>query len=507
MAAVESAPPAASPMSVWFTPGHIRIRHRGVCKVFKIHTAQAAALLARAAKGGLDHAAAVAALVRALLRYEAALSGSQQLGLPREAFAALYALGVRNEGFASPFNSRMVALDKPDTRFCSLFLDTDAPFGSLGPFQLVDMAAHPGGWTINPPYVEALMDAAVAKLLDALGRSKVSIFLLLPAWDDAAAIKTVTSSPHVVITKRLRPGAYALEDPGGRQFVAPFGTYYIALSSKPADTTKIKAAMRWPPSWPQKPVRRQGGAHKAPKGYYAIISGEVSGEARASITAAFNSPANAHGEIIKAILVSKTGAEGLDLKWLRETHQIEPYWDKARNHQVTARAVRIGSHDGLPPAEREVQPYLYIATANQNIYQMMLERDREPKTIDELFYERANERYETNAAFRELLTRICFECDLFGYGACRVCVPTNAPLFHKDPSLDVRLPDPCEVRQETDVEATPLEVGGTTYYYKVDESNALGYVFYVYNEGLGGYAAIDPSDPIVLVLIRALAAG
>jgi len=249
-------------------------------------------------------------------------------------------------------------------------------------------------------------------------------------------------------------------------------------------------------------MRRQGGA--APKGHYAIISGEVTGEARAAITTAFNSPANAHGAVIKAILVSKTGAEGLDLKWLRETHQIEPYWDKARDHQVTARAVRIGSHDGLPPAEREVQPYLYIATANLQIWEQMFERDRELKSIDELFFERANERYETNAAFRSLLTRICFECELFGYGSCRVCVPTDVPLFHDDPSLDIRLPDPCEIRQETDVKATPLEINGTTYYYTADASEHSGYVFYVYREDLLGYAAIDPSDPVVSELLRAL---
>ena len=244
-----------------------------------------------------------------------------------------------------------------------------------------------------------------------------------------------------------------------------------------------------------------------PRGYYATISGEVPSETRALIRAAFNSPANAHGAVIKAILVSKTGAEGLDLKWLRETHQVEPYWDKARDHQVTARAVRLGSHDGLPEAEREVQPYLYIATANQEVYQRMLERDREPRSIDTVFFERANERYEINAAFRGLLARVCFECELFGYGACRVCVPSNAPLFHDDPALDVRLPDPCEERREADVEVTPLEVGGTTYYYRADPEEPLGYVFYTYQADLGGYASVDPSDPVVPALLRAALGG
>jgi len=495
-AAVGEAVPAPGPMSVWFSSGRIHVQHRGMRHVFKVHSTNIAALLARAAARGLDHEAAVTALTRMLLRYEAALPGGQQLGLPRESYVALYALGVRNEGFASPFNSRMVAMDRPDTTFCSLFPDTDTIFGSLGLFQQVDMAAHPGGWAINPPYVETLMNSAVAKALAELERVEATVFILLPAWDDAAAVKAATGSSRVVATERMRPGECTLEDPEGRQFVAPFGLYYIAISSVPTvDTAAITAALR-------SHAAARGGA-TAPKGHYAIISGEVTGEARAAITAAFNSPANAHGAVIKAILVSKTGAEGLDLKWLRETHQIEPYWDRARDDQVMARAVRIGSHDGLPVAEREVQPYLYIATANPEIYEKMLER--EPQTIDEQFYERAKERYLTNAAFRTLLTRVCFECELFGYGACRVCIPTNAPLFHDDPALDIRLPDPCEVRLEADVEATPIEFNGVTYYYRADDSEPLGYAFYTYREDLGGYASLDPSDPVVSALLRVLA--
>lgn len=43
----------------------------------------------------------------------------------------------------------------------------------------------------------------------------------------------------------------------------------------------------------------------------------------------WNSPLNIHGEVIKILLVSKTGAEGLDLKYGRQVHILEPYWDKA----------------------------------------------------------------------------------------------------------------------------------------------------------------------------------
>ena len=248
---------------------------------------------------------------------------------------------------------------------------------------------------------------------------------------------------------------------------------------------------------------------------YAVVSGDVPSEVRAEIVAAFNSPLNMHGAVIKAILVSKTGAEGLDLKWIRETHQLEPYWDRARDDQVRARAVRVGSHDGLPAAEREVQPYLYIATANPKIWNAMPAAAREPATIDEQFHARATERYKLNCAFREVLAEACFECDLFGYAAasadaaapanafaCRACVPTNAPLWLRDPAADARTPDSCRPQQERTVTATPVELDGVTFYYEEDPASPFGYTFFEERADLGAYAPIDPADSRLPALVR-----
>jgi len=243
---------------------------------------------------------------------------------------------------------------------------------------------------------------------------------------------------------------------------------------------------------------------------YAVITGEVPSEERSRIVAVFNSPENSHGELIKAILVSKTGAEGLDLKWIRETHQIEPYWDRARDDQVRARAVRLGSHDGLPPAEREVQPYLYVATANESIWKHMPSGSREPSTIDEQFYERATRRYQLNQAFRDVLTEACLECDLFGYSqsadgrqiVCRRCVPTNAALWLPDPAADARMPDSCELQTEQTIEAAPLVIDGQTIYYTADPDSSFGYSFFEERADLGAYAPVDPADPRLPKLLQ-----
>ena len=230
---------------------------------------------------------------------------------------------------------------------------------------------------------------------------------------------------------------------------------------------------------------------------YAIISGEISQESRNKILKVFNSPENARGELIKVLLVSKTGAEGLDLKNVRETHQIEPYWDKARDDQFIARAVRLNSHEDLPPEDRNVQPYLYIALPNSEIWDLMLPKDREPQTIDEKFHERGLEKYKLNSEFRKLLTEVSIECEMFGFENCRVCAPTNQPLYKHDDATDIRLPDPCEVILETEVKAKEVIFEDNKYYYILTNDT---YVFYEFRKDLDGFSPLELSDPLIAIL-------
>ncbi len=226
---------------------------------------------------------------------------------------------------------------------------------------------------------------------------------------------------------------------------------------------------------------------------FAIISGDVSEKDRELIIGTFNKPENMHGELIKALLISKTGAEGLDLKCVRQTHQMEPYWDKARDDQVKARAVRQGSHLGLPEDERNVQSYLYIAKENMKIWKDMDEKLREKQTVDEMFHQRAITKFDINQEFRILLQESCIECTIFNYGNCNVCTPTGETLFHKDPTIDVTFANPCRKLQEKQIDVKTIELDGETYYYTKDKDSSIGYTFYVKNKELGGFVKADPS--------------
>ena len=53
------------------------------------------------------------------------------------------------------------------------------------------------------------------------------------------------------------------------------------------------------------------------------------------------------------------GAEGLDFKFIRQVHILEPWYNMNRIEQIIGRAVRTCSHKDLPFIERNVQIYLY----------------------------------------------------------------------------------------------------------------------------------------------------
>jgi hypothetical protein len=71
---------------------------------------------------------------------------------------------------------------------------------------------------------------------------------------------------------------------------------------------------------------------------------------------------NLYGEIIKTLMITASGAEGISLKNTRYVHIIEPYWHPVRVEQVIGRARRICSHQELPPALRTVNVFLYLMT-------------------------------------------------------------------------------------------------------------------------------------------------
>jgi hypothetical protein len=114
-------------------------------------------------------------------------------------------------------------------------------------------------------------------------------------------------------------------------------------------------------------LKDRGGGGKPTKAKkrmtYAIISATRSIKSDDQRTlAALVSPENRDGDVIKVVLVSDKGSEGLDLKYVREVHVLEPWYHLNKIEQVVGRASRFCSHRDLPLERRNLTVYLHAAT-------------------------------------------------------------------------------------------------------------------------------------------------
>ena len=101
---------------------------------------------------------------------------------------------------------------------------------------------------------------------------------------------------------------------------------------------------------------------------------------------------NLRGEVCTILLTTRTGAEGIDLKNVRQVHIIEPYWNPVRLSQVEGRAIRVGSHIELPKNERIVDIYKYSSkiTNEQKKENKQIANDFDGMCSDEVLYDISN---------------------------------------------------------------------------------------------------------------------
>jgi hypothetical protein len=71
------------------------------------------------------------------------------------------------------------------------------------------------------------------------------------------------------------------------------------------------------------------------------------------------------GEIIKVLMITSAGSEGINLRNTRYVHIMEPYWHPVRSEQVIGRARRICSHKDLPLELQTVEVFVYVMQFTQ----------------------------------------------------------------------------------------------------------------------------------------------
>lgn len=248
---------------------------------------------------------------------------------------------------------------------------------------------------------------------------------------------------------------------------------------------------------------------------FAIISGEVDTDLRSEIIKIFNSMENMKGEIIALLLVTSTGAEGLDLKNIRHIHVMEPYWHWARIAQVLARGVRMGSHMSLPESDRNVQPYIYLSDYppadiikklgdDDHIRKQMEKED----TTDVTLYKKSINNQKLINSFYEAMQEASIDCAIH-YSKdknCRMCAPTDEPLFIDDIDKDIKTPSRCQPLHEKSVKAKSIVTdNGKEFMYSIDENNRNSDIhIYEYIDKLDAYDEIYENHPFYEDLLSAI---
>ena len=75
---------------------------------------------------------------------------------------------------------------------------------------------------------------------------------------------------------------------------------------------------------------------------------------------------NTEGYKVKVVLISKAGSEGIDLKFIRQVHILDPWYNMNRPEQIIGRAVRNFSHKDLPFEKRNVEIFMYGTILGNN---------------------------------------------------------------------------------------------------------------------------------------------
>ena len=141
---------------------------------------------------------------------------------------------------------------------------------------------------------------------------------------------------------------------------------------------------------------------------------------------------NHYGEVIKMMMITSSGAEGINLRNTRYVHIVEPYWHSVRLEQVIGRARRICSHQDLPEELRTLKVFIYITMFSEaqrkehkNTAIMLKDSSRITPdysvTTDESLYEIAEIKHNINQTILKCVKETAIDCSIHKNSENLVC--------------------------------------------------------------------------------------
>jgi hypothetical protein len=188
---------------------------------------------------------------------------------------------------------------------------------------------------------------------------------------------------------------------------------------------------------------------------------------------------NRLGEIIKVLMITSSGSEGINLRNTRYVHIMEPYWHPVRLEQVIGRARRICSHKDLPKELQTVEVFVYlmIFTPEQLKSDDSIELKRKdlsksiphvPITSDQYLYEISELKGNLTNQLTDIIKQSAFDCYIYSNGNCvNFADPTNTK-FSYVPNYSEQQSDITVKSNIKKIEwiGKSITINGTEYIYK-----------------------------------------
>lgn len=134
-----------------------------------------------------------------------------------------------------------------------------------------------------------------------------------------------------------------------------------------------------------------------------LFTGSLNAEEKKKVVDEFNSDTKKP----MVLLLSSSGAEGLNLKGTNMVQVMEPHFNKSKTDQVVARGVRFKSHEHLPQQQRVVSVKHYLSKNPDTFFSRFFpSQTKASKTIDQYLYEMSESKNDIVDDLKDVVKKI-----------------------------------------------------------------------------------------------------
>ena len=118
-------------------------------------------------------------------------------------------------------------------------------------------------------------------------------------------------------------------------------------------------------------VETSGEVPRGSNGTYALFTSNTQPSDIKNTLATLRSQDNKNGDIVRVIVASPKVSEGVDFRYVRQIHILDPWFNMSRIEQVIGRGMRTCSHSLLPMEEQNCTVYLHICRSKTGTREML----------------------------------------------------------------------------------------------------------------------------------------